>query len=187
MDKPAKPTKAQLADAHTRVVPDIIAPDLQVLFCGINPGLYSAATGHHFARPGNRFWPTLYRAGFTPHLFGAQQEAKLLSLGYGITNIVTRATAAAAELSKTELQGGALELIRKVEHYKPEVLAILGISAYRAAFKMPKAKLGLQSLKINSTHIFVLPNPSGLNAHFPPDALAQVFSDFRVFSDTLHF
>lgn len=180
MKKAVKPTKEQIAQAHDKVIPDVIAPELHVLFCGINAGLYSAATGHHFARPGNRFWPTLYRAGFTPHLFSADEEQKLLALGYGITNIVSRATAAAAELNPAELQLGAQELIRKLEVYKPEVLAILGISAYRVAFNFPKATLGSQPHKIGSTRVWVLPNPSGLNAHFPPIELARVFSAFRV-------
>lgn len=175
-----KPTKEQIAHAHDKVIPDLIASELHVLFCGINAGLYSAATGHHFARPGNRFWPTLYRAGFTPRLFSADEEQDLLALGYGITNIVSRATSAAAELRPDELQLGAQELVKKLQVYKPEVLAILGISAYRVAFNFPKARLGPQPHKIGSTNVWVLPNPSGLNAHFPPVALAQVYSEFRV-------
>lgn len=179
MLKPDKPTKEQIVKAYDKTVPDVIAPELHVLFCGINPGLYTAATGHHFARPGNRFWPTLYRSRFTPRLFSAAEEQQLLPLGYGITNFVKRATANAAELTAGELQQGAHELVRKIKKYRPKVLAVLGISAYRVAFNQPKAKLGLQSQKIGSTFVWVLPNPSGLNAHFPPTELARVFSEFR--------
>ena len=179
MLKPLKPTKEQIAAAHGKLVPDVIAPELHVLFCGINPGLYTAATGHHFARPGNRFWPTLYRSGFTPRLFFAEEEQLLLPLGYGITNFVARATAAAAELTPEELQLGAKVLAEKLEEFKPEVLAVLGISAYRVAFNLPKAKLGPQPHFIAGAQVWVLPNPSGLNAHFPPNDLAKVFSEFR--------
>jgi len=174
-----KPTKEQLAAAHQKTVPDLISPELHVLFCGINPGLYSAATGHHFARPGNRFWPTLYRSGFTPRLFTAAEEHQLLPLGYGITNFVSRATAAAAELGANELVLGAQALDEKLKTYEPEILAVLGITAYRTAYNFPKAKLGRQPHKIGRTQVWVLPNPSGLNAHFPPVALAEVFSRFR--------
>lgn len=179
MSKDDKPTKEQIAESIYKTVPDVIALGLHVLFCGINPGLYTAATGHHFARPGNRFWPTLFRSGFTPHLFTAAEEQELLPLGYGITNFVTRATATAAELGADELIKGAAELEKKLKVYQPEVLAVLGISAYRVAYNLPKAKLGRQSHKIGKTQVWVLPNPSGLNAHFPPAALAAVFSQFR--------
>lgn len=174
-----KPTKAVIAAAQNQTIRDVIAPELDVLFCGINTGLYSAATGHHFARPGNRFWPTLYRAGFTPVLFTPDQELELISLGYGITNIVDRATATAADLTKEELIAGGIKLQRKLQVFRPKVLAVLGISAYRTAFGYPKATLGPQPVKLGETIVWVLPNPSGLNAHFPPDKLAQVFRDFR--------
>lgn len=179
MYKLSKPTKAQLAEAHAKVLPDVIAPELHVLFCGINPGLYSAATGHHFARPGNRFWPTLYRSGFTPRLFSAYEDHELINLGYGLTNFVFRATAGAAELKADELQAGAKQLVRKLVQYEPQVLAVLGIGAYRTAFGLQKATIGPQPEKIGTTSIWVLPNPSGLNAHYPPKELAQVFSEFR--------
>ncbi|WP_162425936.1 G/U mismatch-specific DNA glycosylase [Pontibacter pudoricolor] len=174
-----RPTKAEVAAAQNSTIRDVIAPDLDVLFCGINTGLYSAATGHHFARPGNRFWPTLYRSGFTPRLFAPDEELELISLGYGITNIVDRATAAAAYLTIDELQQGGLNLERKLQVFRPKVLAVLGISAYRTAFNQPKAILGRQPELIAETIVWVLPNPSGLNAHFPPVKLAEVFREFR--------
>jgi double-stranded uracil-DNA glycosylase len=174
-----KPTKADIINSQNSTIRDVIAPELDVLFCGINTGLYSAATGHHFARPGNRFWPTLYRSGFTPRLFAPDEELELISLGYGITNIVDRATAAAADLTIDELKQGGLNLERKLQVFRPKVLAVLGISAYRTAFNQPKAVLGRQPELIANSIVWVLPNPSGLNAHFPPIKLAEVFREFR--------
>lgn len=174
-----KPTKEQLAAAAGKLVPDIIGPGLRVLFCGINPSVYSAAVGHHFARPGNRFWPTLHRAGFTPRQFKPEEDGELLTLGYGITNIVERATVAAADLTADELAAGGRQLRAKVQHYRPRVLAILGISAYRTAFDQPRAALGEQPTPLGATRLYVLPNPSGLNAHYTPADLARVFGDFR--------
>ena len=159
---------------------DVIGPNLKVLLCGINPGLYSAATGFHFARPGNRFWPTLFAAGFTPRLLQPHEQQELLSCGCGITNFVQRATAAAAELSPAELVEGGRLLQKKVLHYQPQALAMLGITAYRAAFRLPKATLGLQPDAIGATKLWVLPNPSGLIAHYPPAALARVYEEFRL-------
>jgi TDG/mug DNA glycosylase family protein len=150
-----------------------------VLFCGINPGLYTAAVGHHFGRPGNRFWPTLHRAGFTPRLYASSEQRELLSHGYGITNIVARATTAADELTAAELVEGARVLRRKVLRYTPRYLAIVGIGAYRTAFERPRAKLGLQEETIGATKIWVLPNPSGLNAHYRPAELAALFAELR--------
>jgi len=160
-------------------VPDVIAPGLAVLFCGINPGLYSAATGHHFARPGNRFWPTLHAAGFTDRVLQPYEERLLLPLGYGITNVVERATATAAELSAAELAAGGRALVAKVEAYRPTVLAVLGIGAYRTAFDRHEAELGPQPERLGETRVWVLPNPSGLNAHYPPAALARLFGELR--------
>lgn len=177
--QPWKPTKADLLAAAGRTIPDIIAADLRVLFCGINPGLYSGATGHHFARPGNRFWPTLYAAGFTDRLLKPSEERELLDRGYGITNLVQRATATAAELSAAELAAGGERLRNKVGQYRPQVLAILGISAYRLAFGLPRAALGRQPEAIGATEVWALPNPSGLNAHYTPADLARVFGEFR--------
>ena len=158
---------------------DVIAPNLDVLFCGINPGLYTAVVGHHFGRPGNRFWPVLHRAGFTPRLFDPSEQRELLKLGYGITNMVMRATATADELTNEELVEGAPALVRKVRRYKPRYLAIVGIGAYRTAFARPRAKLGLQDETIGETRIWVLPNPSGLNANYQPAALAVLFGELR--------
>src|SRR6516225_1403345 len=131
---PWKPTKNEIAAAHGKTVPDVIAPNLQVLFCGINPGLYSGAVGHHFARPGNRFWPTLHAAGFTERVLSPFEERELLKYGCGITNIVDRATGAADELSAEELVEGAYRLERKVSRYRPVYVAFLGITSYRTAF-----------------------------------------------------
>ena len=174
-----KPTKEQLAAAVGKTVPDIMALNLHVLFCGINPSVYSAVVGHHFARPGNRFWPTLYRAGFTSRLLKPSEGEELLTHGYGITNLVERATVAAADLTPDELVTGGQQLRAKIEHYQPQVLAILGIGAYRLAFDQPRAVLGPQPATIGRTRIYTLPNPSGLNAHFTPTDLARVYGEFR--------
>lgn len=174
-----KPTKEEISAAAGKTVRDVIAPDLKVLFCGINPGLYTAATGYNFARPGNRFWPTLHAAGFTPRLLKPQEQQELLSYGCGITNFVERATAAAAELSTEELVEGGKLLKEKVLQYKPQVVAFLGVTAYRSAFRLPKAMLGPQPDFIGETQLWVLPNPSGLNAHYPPATLAHVFRELR--------
>jgi len=174
-----KPTKADLAAALDKALPDVIAPGLDILFCGINPGLYTAAVQQHFGRPGNRFWPTLHRAGFTPRLFHPSEQHELLSLGIGITNVVARATAAADALTQEELRAGGRALERKVHRYKPRYLAIVGIGAYRTAFDRPRAKLGLQPEIIGETKIWVLPNPSGLNANYQPTQLAELFRDLR--------
>jgi len=174
-----KPTKEEIQASAGRTVPDLIAKDLRVLFCGINPGLYSGATGHHFARPGNRFWPALYAGGFTQRLLSPFEEAELLEHGYGITNVVERATAAASELSDEELIHGGRELEKKVRRFRPKVLALLGVGVYRTAFNRPRAHLGLQDEAIGETSIWVLPNPSGLNAHYQPKDLARLFSELR--------
>ena len=174
-----KPTKADLAAAQDKTLPDVIAPDLGVLFCGINPGLYTAAVQQHFGRPGNRFWPTLHRAGFTPRLFHPSEQRELLPLGIGITNVVARATAAADELSREELVEGGKLLARKVKRYQPRYLAIVGVGAYRTAFDRPKAKMGLQDETIGETKIWVLPNPSGLNANYQPAQLVELFAELR--------
>jgi TDG/mug DNA glycosylase family protein len=176
---PWKPTKAQLAAAKTKTLRDVIAPGLDVLFCGINPGLYSAATGHHFARPGNRFWPTLHASGFTPRLFTGFDDGELLELNLGVTNIVARATATADELSPDELRAGGKVLRRKVLRYRPRFLAVVGFVAYRIAFDKPKAVGGPQPEPIGATTIWVLPNPSGLNAHHQPAELRRLFGELR--------
>ncbi len=177
MMRSAKPRRADLLAAQDKTVRDVIAQNLRALFCGINPGLYSAATGHHFARPGNRFWPTLYQAGFTPRLLDPSEERELLTLGYGITNLVPRATATADELAPQELVAGQQRLKAKVKRYQPQVVAVLGISAYRTAFAKKTVTLGLQSERLVDTLIWVLPNPSGLNAHYQ---LANLVEHFHV-------
>ncbi|MFY9586982.1 MAG: G/U mismatch-specific DNA glycosylase [Actinomycetota bacterium] len=170
-----RPTKQQLADARGKTIRDVIAPDLKVLFVGINPGLYSGAVGRHFARPGNRFWKTLHRAGFTDVELSPFDQERLLDHGLGITNLVRRTTATAAELSPEELRRGSVSITRKVKHYRPRVVAVLGIGAYRAAFERPRATIGLQSEKIESARVWVLPNPSGLNANYQLPELARWF------------
>jgi TDG/mug DNA glycosylase family protein len=146
-----------------------------VLFCGINPGLYSGATRHHFARPGNRFWPALHGAGFTPRLVSPWEEGVLLEYGLGITNLVRRATATAAELTSDELRAGRRRLERKVERYMPAWVAVVGIGAYRTAFDRPKARMGLQPERIGTSGLWVLPNPSGLNANHQLADLTDAF------------
>lgn len=172
-----KPTKADLLAASDKTVPDVIGPGLRVLFCGINPGLYSAAVAHHFARPGNRFWPTLHAAGFTPRRFHPSEERELLTLGYGITNVVERASARADELTPAELAAGGERLRDKVRRHAPRYLAVLGVGAYRVAFARPKAALGLQDETIGPTAVWVLPNPSGLNAHYTGANLVRVYRE----------
>lgn len=175
-----KPTPEELLEASGQTMPDIFAPDLRVLFCGINPSVYSVVVGHHFARPGNRFWPALFAAGWTPRLFSPQEDRELLALRLGITNVVARATVAASELSAQEFADGGRQLEARVAAGCPRWLAVLGITAYRAAFNRPRAVFGLQEQAFGDTRIWVLPNPSGLNAHYHPPQLARVFREFRL-------
>jgi TDG/mug DNA glycosylase family protein len=179
-----KPTKQELAAAHGLPVADLLVPNLKVLFCGINPGLYSGAVGHHFARPGNRFWPTLYAAGFSDRVLSPFEERELLGHGYGITNLVDRATATADELTPEELIAGGRRLVRKVRRYRPAVVAFLGITAYRIAFQRKKVVLGPQKDRLAGGGIWVLPNPSGLNAHFQLEDLARLFRELRRAAET---
>jgi len=157
----------------------VIASRLDVLFVGINPGLYSGAVGHHFARPGNRFWKALHRAGFTRRQLSPFEERELLRSGLGITNLVSRATAGAAELSERELRTGARRVRRMVRRFRPEVVAFLGVGAFRAAFGRPRATVGPQPEKICGARVWVLPNPSGLNAHYQLRALAAEFGRLK--------
>jgi TDG/mug DNA glycosylase family protein len=173
---PWRPTKAELEAATRKTVPDLIRPDLDVIFCGINPGRYSAAAGHHFAGPGNQFWPTLHAAGFTPRRLTAFEEAELLPLGFGITNFVARATASAAELTPEELRAGARTVTRKILRLRPRFVAFVGLQAYRTAFDRRKAQIGLQPETIGQARLWLLPNPSGLNAHHQPAVLKQLFA-----------
>ena len=185
METPRRPTAAELLAARNKTLPDVIAPGLRVLFCGINPGLYTAAIGHHFGRPGNRFWPTLHRAGFTPRLLTPYEERELLPLGYGIANVVDRATAAADELEAAEYVEGGRKLTAKLRKYRPAVLAVLGVGAYRLAFAQPKAQVGRQEQPLEGSAVWVLPNPSGLNANYQMDRLVEVFGELRRAVDRL--
>ncbi|GAA3050191.1 mismatch-specific DNA-glycosylase [Actinokineospora globicatena] len=165
--------------ARDRTVPDVIGAGLAVLFCGINPSLYSGATGHHFARPGNRFWPALHLSGFTPRLLDPGEQDLLPTYGLGVTNLVARATARADELSDDELTLGGDRLRRLVAEYEPRVVAVVGITAYRVAFAAPKAVIGPQAELFESVRVWVLPNPSGLNAHYQLPDLAAEFGQLR--------
>jgi len=176
---PWRPTRREVAAAHGRRVPDVIAAGLDVLFCGINPGLYSGAVGHHFARPGNRFWKALYGAGFTDRLLSPFEEAELLSAGVGITNLVERATAGAGEVATEELRVGATRLERKVCRYRPRAVAFLGLAAYRTGFGLPAAMPGPQPARICRSDVWLLPNPSGLNAHYQLPDLVAAFRALR--------
>ncbi|WP_328998358.1 G/U mismatch-specific DNA glycosylase [Kribbella sp. NBC_00709] len=160
-------------------LPDVIRPGLRVLFCGINPGLMSAQTGHHFARPGNRFWPALHQSGFTPRQLKPAEQEELLSYRLGITNVVSRPSAQAAELTRAELVAGGEQLVAKVLTAQPEWLAVLGVTAYRDAFGERKAAIGKQDRTIGTTRVWVLPNPSGLNAHYTLPKLAAAFGELE--------
>ncbi|MGN6393692.1 MAG: G/U mismatch-specific DNA glycosylase [Gemmatimonadales bacterium] len=180
--RPDRPTPSEVAAAAGWRVPDLTAPNLRVLFCGINPGLYSAATGHHFARPGNRFWPALHAAGFTGRLLHPRDEAELLELELGVTNLVARATAGAAELGVDELKRGRRRLRAKVRRLRPRCVAVLGVGAYRTAFGRPRAVVGLQPERLEASALWVLPNPSGLNANHQLPDLAREFGALRRFA-----
>lgn len=176
-----RPTGQELEAARSRTLPDILGPDLAVLFCGINPGLYSAAIGHHFGRPGNRFWPALHAAGITPRVYLPAESRLLLEHRCGLTDIVERATARADELSPAELRAGRTRLLTKLERFRPRFLAVLGIGAYRTAFEAPKARLGLQPDALGDTRVWVLPNPSGLNAaHQVADVASAMRELYRI-------
>jgi double-stranded uracil-DNA glycosylase len=157
----------------------VVGPDLRVLFCGINPGLWSAWAGLHFARPGNRFWPALQASGFTPRLLSPAEQDHLPALGLGITNVVARATARADELTGAELVEGGRLLREKVQRLRPGWLAVLGITAYRTAFGRPRAVVGPQPETVGTTRLWALPNPSGLNAHWSAAALAEELGRLR--------
>jgi TDG/mug DNA glycosylase family protein len=175
-----RPAPADLEAARDATIPDVLASGLRVVFAGINPGLYSAATGHHFARPGNRFWPALHRSGFTPRQFRPDEQDQLLALGLGITNVAPRATARAAELAPAELREGAQVLREKMARLRPQWLAVLGVTVYRTAFAHPGATVGPQAAVIGPTRLWVLPNPSGLNASWTPPRLAEAFAELRM-------
>ena len=177
--RPTRPTPAELAAAADRTIPDVLASGLHVVFSGINPGLWSAASGLHFARPGNRFWPTLHRSGFTPRLLRPEEQGDLLDLGLGITNVAARATARADELSRAELVEGGEILREKVVALRPRWLAVVGIGAYRTAFDRRDAVVGPQEETVGETRVWVLPNPSGRNAHYSYAEMLEAFSALR--------
>jgi TDG/mug DNA glycosylase family protein len=174
-----RPTRDDLERAAGRSIPDVLAPALRLVFVGINPGLYSAAVGHHFARPGNRFWKALHGAGFTERLLDPTEDVGLPSLGLGVTNLVERATASADELRPDELRAGARQLVSKLEPLSPRIVAVLGVGAYRTAFSRPAASIGAQNEPIGHAAGWVLPNPSGLNAHYQLPDLIELFGDLR--------
>ena len=176
---PWRPTRDELLGAQDRAIPDLIRPGLRILFCGINPGLYSGATGKHFARPGNRFWPTLHAAGLTDRLLTPWDGDAMLDAGYGITNLVNRTTATAAELTADELRAGAARLLATAEAQRPVTVAILGETAYRTAFDRHTATVGRQEERLGPSTLWVLPNPSGLNAHYQLPELAALFAQLR--------
>ena len=178
-DGQLKPTRQQLGEAAGKTVADVIVPGLRVLFCGINPGLYTAAVGHHFARPGNRFWPALHASGFTARLLSPFEERDLLELGLGITNVVSRATASAAELTPADFIKGGRLLRNKIRRFQPRFVAVLGVGAYRLAFARPKAVVGQQNEVIHGARVWVLPNPSGLNANYQMSELIRLFRALR--------
>lgn len=172
-------TPEELEAARDRLVPDVVAGGLRVLFCGINPGLMTAATGHHFARPGNRFWPVLHASGFTPRRLHPSEQDELLTYGLGITNVVARATAKADELGAEEFREGGRLLREKVARLQPRWLAVAGVTAYRTAFGDKRAAIGPQERMIGDTRIWALPNPSGLNAHWTLATMAEEFGRLR--------
>ena len=177
-----RPGPAELAAARDRTIPDVLpAPGtpLRVLFCGINPSLYSAATGWHFARPGNRFWPALHLSGFTPRRLAPSEQHLLPGYGLGITNLVARATAQASELDAAELRAGGERLLALIQRHRPRILAIAGVTAYRTAFGHPRADIGPQPDTPGGPRVWVLPNPSGLNAHWTLDSIAAEFAAVR--------
>jgi TDG/mug DNA glycosylase family protein len=174
--------KPDLEAARRRTLPDVLPPEgaaFDVLFCGINPGLYSAATGWHFARPGNRFWPALHASGFTPRLLAPSEQAQITRYGLGITNVAARATAQAAELTAQELREGGARLIELVGQRQPRFVAVAGVTAYRAAFGRPGAVMGPQDDRIGPARLWILPNPSGLNASWTLPRLTGAFRELR--------
>ena len=164
---------------RAKPLPDVLGPDLSVLFCGINPSVLSAERGHHFARPGNRFWPALHLAGLTPRLLTPDEDRELLRYGLGVTNVVDRPTRTAAELDAAELRAGAVALTALVERRRPKVLVVLGVTAWRVAFDRPRAALGLQPDTVGGAATWVVPNPSGLNAHYQLRDLARIYGALR--------
>ena len=176
------PSAADLEAARNHTIPDVLpaaGDPLHVLFCGINPSLYSAATGWHFVRPGNRFWPALARSGFTARQLAPAEQGLLPGCGLGITNLVARATAQASELAPAEFRSGGERLVALLADRRPHVLAVAGVTAYRAAFGHPRAVIGPQSAPLAGTPVWVLPSPSGLNAHWTLETITAEFAALR--------
>jgi len=163
----------------------VLAPHLKILFVGINPSLYSAAVGHHFARPGNRFWPGLAGGTITPRLLIPQEDRELAGFGCGLTNLVKRATARADELSEDELRRGARNLAAKVRRRRVACVAFLGITAYRTALARHDARIGVQPQQMGDARVWVIPNPSGLNAHYQLRDFSELFRELKEFVDAL--
>lgn len=177
------PQADAIRSAVGRRIPPVIAPGLAVLFCGTNPGLYSAAAQHHFARPGNRFWPALHLAGFTERLLAPHETDELLGSGYGITSLVRRATATAREVTPAELLAGRGRLARSVRTYHPRWVAVFGVGAYRTAFGRPQAQVGPQLHELAGAGVWVLPSPSGANGSYP---LVELVRELRAFHDAVN-
>jgi TDG/mug DNA glycosylase family protein len=174
-----RPSREELAAAAGTTIPDLVAPGLKVLFVGINPGLWSGATGRHFGNPGNRLWRVLHEAGFTPRRLLPSDADELLALGYGITNLVARTTATAAEIGDDEIRAGVLPLVEKVGRLQPREVAFLGLSAYRVGFGRPKAAVGPQPEPLAGARVWLLPNTSGLNAHYQVPDLVRLYRALR--------
>lgn len=177
--RPRRLSRAELESAHGNTIPDVLAPGLDILFCGINPSLSSGATGWHFAHPGNRFWSTLHRAGLIPALLRPDQQTELLTYGMGLTNLVVRATARGDEVDNDELRAGGRRLRRLVQKHRPAWVAVVGVTAFRISFGEPAATVGPQPEPLGTARLWVLPNPSGLNAHYTPATLADEFGRLR--------
>jgi TDG/mug DNA glycosylase family protein len=178
------PTKAELAAAYDRTIPDLAGPGMRLLLVGINPSLWSGWAGLHFGRPSNRLWPTLAEAGFTPRRLRPEETGELLAAGIGITNLVARATARADELTDDEIRAGHPRLLRTVRRWRPGWVAVLGVTAYRVAFATPKAKVGDQHQDLGGARLWVLPNPSGLNAHYQQPDLTAAYAQLRTAMET---
>jgi TDG/mug DNA glycosylase family protein len=175
----SRPSRAELLAAYGTTIPDLVGPGLRVLLVGINPSLYSGWTGRHFARPGNRLWRTLHEAGFTDRVLLPSETDAIIAAGLGITNLVARATARADELDRDEIRAGVRPLARLVRRRRPPYVAFLGVSTYRSAFERPRARVGRQDEEFEGAVTWVLPNPSGLNAHYQQPALTAAYAELR--------
>jgi TDG/mug DNA glycosylase family protein len=194
MATPKRPpgfTRAQLESFRGAPVDDLIAGHLRLLLVGINPGLWTAAVNTHFARPGNRFWPALHLAGITPHQINAggglseEDRRLLLDSGIGITNLVPLATARADELTQAQVRAGVGPLTELVSRTQPRVVAVLGITVYREAFADRSVTVGKQPRRLAGAELWVLPNPSGLNAHETVQSLAAAYREAAVAAGVL--